>query len=106
VMYMRPARSETEHAEARLPGPALAGVAAAAVLVVLLFFTAGIRWGQDRSSALRPDTRWSVFRVAEEGQQSLGLWQAQALQARQPGAGQTGDQRTAGGAGTQVRAAR
>jgi NADH-quinone oxidoreductase subunit N len=105
VMYMRPARSETEHAHAGLPGPALAGVTAAAVLVVLLFFTAGIRWGADRSSALRPDTRWSVFRVAEEGQASLGQWQAQALQA-QPGNAPAGEQRTAGAGAAQARTAR
>jgi NADH-quinone oxidoreductase subunit N len=42
VMYMRPARTEDEHAAVRLPAPALAGVGTAAVLVVLLFFGAGI----------------------------------------------------------------
>jgi NADH-quinone oxidoreductase subunit N len=78
VMYMRPARSEDEHSHAGLPGPAMAGVWAAAVLVVVLFFTAGIRWGGEGG--------WSVFRVAEEGQASLGRWGAEALQARQPAA--------------------
>jgi NADH-quinone oxidoreductase subunit N len=77
VMYMRPARTENEHAGAGLPRPAMAGVWTAAVLVILLFFTAGIRWGGEQG--------WSVFRVAEEGQASLGRWGAQALQARQPG---------------------
>lgn len=75
VMYMRPARTEDEHREAGLPGPAMAGVWTAAVLVVVLFFTAGIRWGGEGG--------WSVFRVAEEGQASLGKWGVQALEARQ-----------------------
>jgi hypothetical protein len=70
----------------------------AAVLVVLLFFTAGIRWGRDRDPNPRVDTRWSVFRVAEEGMASLGQWQAQALQAQESTA--------AAPAATQARAAR
>jgi NADH-quinone oxidoreductase subunit N len=94
VMYMRPARTEDEHREAGLPGPAMAGVTAAAVLVVLLFFTAGIRWGTDRDPSPRGDSRWSVFRVAEEGQASLGQWQAQALQVQPPPAAEPA--RTAG----------
>jgi NADH-quinone oxidoreductase subunit N len=94
VMYMRPARSEDEHREAGLPGPAMAGVTAAAVLVVLLFFTAGIRWGSDRDPSARGDSRWSVFRLAEEGQASLGQWQAQALQVQPPPAAEPA--RTAG----------
>lgn len=75
VMYMRPARAEDEHREAGLPGPAMAGVWASAVLVVLLFFTAGVRWGGP--------TGWSVIRVAEAGQASLWQWGAQALERRQ-----------------------
>jgi NADH-quinone oxidoreductase subunit N len=45
VMYMRPARSADEHAETRLSRPAFAGVAVAAVLVVVLFFVAGVPGG-------------------------------------------------------------
>ena len=100
VMYMRPARSEDEHREAGLPGPAMAGVTAAAVLVVLLFFTAGIRWGRDRDPSARGDSRWSVFRVAEEGQASLGQWQAQALQVQPPPAAEPA--RTAGSGAVQA----
>jgi NADH-quinone oxidoreductase subunit N len=82
VMYMRPARSDEEHREAGLPGPAMGAVTACAVLVVLLFFTAGIRWGSAPEAGAR-DGRWSLFRIAEEGQASLGQWGSQALQAQQ-----------------------
>ena len=98
VMYMRPARTDNEHAEAGLPGPAMAGVTFAAVMVVLLFFTAGIRWGSAPAAGDR-DTRWSLFRVAEEGQSSLGQWGSQALQAQQQNA-------AAAPAETQARAGR
>jgi len=80
VMYMRPARAETEHAEAGLPRPAMFGVSFAAALVVLLFFTAGTRWGA-RPADGAADARWSVLRVAEEGQNSLEAWKQQELQA-------------------------
>lgn len=82
VMYMRPARSDDEHREAGLPAPAMGAVWASAVLVVLLFFTAGIRWGASPAPGA-PDTRWSVFRVAEEGQASLGRWASQVLDGSQ-----------------------
>ena len=68
VMYMRPARSADEHAEARLPVPAFAGVAAAAALVVLLFFTAGMKGG--------------VMAWAEHGERALFGWAQQELEAR------------------------
>jgi NADH-quinone oxidoreductase subunit N len=68
VMYMRPARSPDEHREAGLPGPAFAGVAAAAVLVVVLFFTAGIRGG--------------VMDWARNGEAGLAAWSQQALEQR------------------------
>lgn len=70
VMYMRPARSADDHAEARLSGPAFAGVATAAVLVVLLFFTAGIRGG--------------VMTWAEHGERSLFAWAQRGLQQQGP----------------------
>lgn len=70
VMYMRPARSADDHAEARLSGPAFAGVAAAAVLVVALFFTAGVKGG--------------VMTWAEHGERSLFGWAQQGL--TRPGA--------------------
>lgn len=82
VMYMRPARTDTEHQHAGLPGPAMGAVVTAAVLVVLLFFTAGIRWGTDTNEDSRIDSRWSLFRIAEEGQWSLNQWGAQALEAQ------------------------
>ncbi|HST59039.1 MAG TPA: NADH-quinone oxidoreductase subunit N [Longimicrobium sp.] len=83
VMYMRPARTDDDHQHAGLPGPAMGAVMTAAVLVVLLFFTAGIRWGTDTNTDSRIDSRWSLFRVAEEGQWSLGQWGSQALQAQE-----------------------
>jgi NADH-quinone oxidoreductase subunit N len=85
VMYMRPARSDDEHAGASLPRPAMAGVWIAAAMVVLLFFTAGTKWGAAPPEGQVVDTRWSVFRVAEEGQNSLEQWKQQGLEAR-PGA--------------------
>ena len=66
VMYMRPARSADDHAEARLSGPAFGGVAVAAAAVVLLFFTAGIKGG--------------VMAWAEAGERSLFTWAQQELQ--------------------------
>ena len=96
VMYMRPARTEDEHREAGLPGPAMGAVTFAAAMVVLLFFTAGIRWGAAPEAGAR-DLRWSLFRVAEEGQRSLGQWGSQALQAQQnAGATQAETQARAG----------
>ncbi|MBW3572902.1 MAG: NADH-quinone oxidoreductase subunit N [Gemmatimonadetes bacterium] len=74
VMYMRPARSADEHAEARLSAPAFAGVATAAALVVILFFTAGIRGG--------------VMTWAEHGERSLFAWAQQGLM---PQPGQTAE---------------
>jgi NADH-quinone oxidoreductase subunit N len=68
VMYMRPARSADEHRGAGLPGPAFAGVAIAAVLVVVLFFTAGIRGG--------------VMDWARNGEAGLAAWSQQALEQR------------------------
>jgi NADH-quinone oxidoreductase subunit N len=65
VMYMRPARSADDHAEARLPGPALGAVVVAAVLVVGLFFTAGIKGG--------------VMTWAAHGERSLFSWAQQGL---------------------------
>ncbi|HEX6371223.1 MAG TPA: NADH-quinone oxidoreductase subunit N, partial [Longimicrobium sp.] len=65
VMYMRPARSADEHAEARLSGPAFAGVATAAALIVILFFTAGIPRG--------------VMTWAQHGERSLFSWAQQGL---------------------------
>jgi NADH-quinone oxidoreductase subunit N len=82
VMYMRPARSDDEHRHAGLPGPAMGAVVTAAVLVVLLFFTAGIRWGTDTNENPRIDSRWSLFGVAEAGQFSLWKWGNQALEAQ------------------------
>ena len=105
VMYMRPARSADEHARRGSPGPAMAGVAAAAVLVVLLFFTAGIRWGRDRDPSARGDSRWSVFRVAEQGRGVAVRRGAQALQGQPPPAAEpartavAGCRRPAEGAG-------
>ncbi|HEU0054845.1 MAG TPA: NADH-quinone oxidoreductase subunit N, partial [Longimicrobium sp.] len=51
VMYMRPARSDDEHAAAHLPGPAAFATGIAAALVVLLFFAGGLplKWA-DRSA--------------------------------------------------------
>jgi NADH-quinone oxidoreductase subunit N len=46
VMYMRPAASADVHRGSVLPAPAMASVMAAAALVVLLFFGAGIRFGE------------------------------------------------------------
>lgn len=79
VMYMRPARAEDEHAGARLGGPAMAGVSFAAVMVVLLFFTAGVKWGARPEAGSVRDPRWSVLRVAEEGEISLEQWKQQGL---------------------------
>jgi NADH-quinone oxidoreductase subunit N len=45
VMYMRPASSPDAHRDAFLPAPARWATAVAAALVVLLFFTAGVRIG-------------------------------------------------------------
>jgi NADH-quinone oxidoreductase subunit N len=64
VMYMRPARSADEHAEARLSRPAFVGVAAAAALVVILFFTAGIKGGAMDWAKVGED---SLFRWAQQG---------------------------------------
>ena len=74
VMYMRPARSADEHAEARLSGPAFAGVAAAAALVVILFFTAGIKGG--------------VMSWAQHGERSMFNWAQQGLSPQQQGGGE------------------
>ncbi|MBD0321494.1 MAG: hypothetical protein ICV87_14240, partial [Gemmatimonadetes bacterium] len=70
VMYMRPARSADDHAEARLSRPALAGVSMAAFLVVALFFTAGIKGG--------------VMTWAEHGERSLFAWAQRGLQPQGP----------------------
>ena len=94
VMYMRPARSDDEHREAGLPAPAMGAVWASAVLVVLLFFTAGIQWGA-RPQPGAPDTRWSVFRLAQEGQESLMQWGNRALDASQDATAAAGGQQTA-----------
>ncbi|HYW11364.1 MAG TPA: NADH-quinone oxidoreductase subunit N [Longimicrobium sp.] len=85
VMYMRPARSDDEHRHAGLPGPAMGAVVTAAVLLVLLFFTAGIQWGTDTNENPRIDSRWSVFGIAEAGQFSLAKWGSQALEAHHAG---------------------
>jgi NADH-quinone oxidoreductase subunit N len=82
VMYMRPARSADEHAGARLGGGAMAGVSFAAVMVVLLFFVAGIKWGRAPEPGAVMDSRWSVFRIAEEGENSLEQWKQQGLEGR------------------------
>lgn len=76
VMYMRPAHADDEHREARLPAPALAGTIAAAALVVLLFFTAGIPWTRSQEAG-RP--AWSVMGIAERAEQSLYGWAYQPL---------------------------
>jgi len=94
VMYMRPARSDDEHREAGLPAPAMGAMWAAAALVVLLFFTAGIQWGA-RPQPGAPDTRWSVFRLAQEGQESLMQWGNRALDASQDATAAAGGQQTA-----------
>ncbi|HVH12755.1 MAG TPA: NADH-quinone oxidoreductase subunit N [Longimicrobium sp.] len=94
VMYMRPARSDDEHREAGLPAPAMGAMWAAAALVVLLFFTAGIQWGA-RPQPGAPDTRWSVFRIAQEGQESLMQWGNRALDASQDATAAAGGQQTA-----------
>ncbi|MDP9348421.1 MAG: NADH-quinone oxidoreductase subunit N [Gemmatimonadota bacterium] len=60
VMYMQPAKSDTEHAEARLPGAASFAVGAAAVAVVLLFFAPLPLGWADRSVA-------GLFEVAAPG---------------------------------------
>jgi NADH-quinone oxidoreductase subunit N len=90
VMYMRPARSESEHAGAGLPAPAMTGVVFAAALVVLLFFTAGTRWGPAPEPGSTADGRWSVLRMAQLGQISLEQWKQQELnrRAEEPAAGQ------------------
>ena len=55
VMYMSPARVAGEHRAARLPAPAMVGVAVSAALVVLLFFGGGWPMGWAKRSA---DTLW------------------------------------------------
>ena len=55
VMYMSPARADGDHQAARLPGPAMAGVALSAALVVLLFFAGGWPMGWAQRSA---DSLW------------------------------------------------
>lgn len=72
VMYMRPARADDEHAQARLPRPALAGVATAGVLVVVLFFVAGIQWQRDADGqGVRGS---SLIGVAQRAEWSLYAW--------------------------------
>jgi NADH-quinone oxidoreductase subunit N len=83
VMYMRPARTADEHRAARLPAPAFAGVATAAVLVVLLFFTSGIPWGARTDAAGEPRQRWSVLNLSQEAQRSLLGWAHAASAERQ-----------------------
>jgi NADH-quinone oxidoreductase subunit N len=76
VMYMRPAASAQEHGEARLSRPAFAGVAMAAVLVVVLFFASGIPGG--------------IMGWAETGQAGLGRWSSQGLEIEGPAAASPG----------------
>ena len=71
VMYMRPARGADEHAHARLPRPAMAGVVAAAALIVLLFFTAGVRVFPGGMTAAGVRERWGILDLADRGWQSL-----------------------------------
>jgi NADH-quinone oxidoreductase subunit N len=56
VMYMSPPRVEGEHAAARLPAPAMAGVGIAAALVVLFFFLGAwpMAWAQRGANSLWP----------------------------------------------------
>jgi NADH-quinone oxidoreductase subunit N len=70
VMYMRPARTADEHSHARLASPAMAGVSLAAVLVVVLFFTAGIRMFPGGGH------RWGILDLAERGAATLFTEQA------------------------------
>lgn len=80
VMYMRPARADDQHAQVRLPGPALSGVATAGVLVVLLFFLGGVPWGRDAEGEPTPGS--NVIGVAQRAEASLYGWAGDALQAR------------------------
>jgi NADH-quinone oxidoreductase subunit N len=56
VMYMAAPRAAGEHRAARLPGPAMAGVAVAAALVVLLFFAGSwpMGWAERSANSLWP----------------------------------------------------
>lgn len=56
VMYMSPPRVAGEHRAARLPGPAMLGVAVSAALVVLLFFAGGwpMEWAKRSADTLWP----------------------------------------------------
>jgi NADH-quinone oxidoreductase subunit N len=71
VMYMRPARGADEHAHARLPRPAMAGVVAAAALIVLLFFTAGVRVFPGGMNEAGVRERWGILDLTDRGWQSL-----------------------------------
>jgi NADH-quinone oxidoreductase subunit N len=54
VMYMRPARTASEHEAAHLPGPARFAVGVAAALVLLLFFAGQLplRWAERSAGSL------------------------------------------------------
>jgi NADH-quinone oxidoreductase subunit N len=73
VMYMRPARTPDDHAEARLSRPAFVGVAGAAALIVILFFVAGVKGG--------------VMSWAQLGERSMFNWAQQGLTPQQQGGG-------------------
>jgi NADH-quinone oxidoreductase subunit N len=77
VMYMRPARTEDEHAQAGLSFPAMAGVGTAGVLVVLLFFLSGVQWVRKDGQGERGS---SLIGVAARAEASLGRSAQEALQ--------------------------
>jgi NADH-quinone oxidoreductase subunit N len=54
VMYMQPPRVAGEHRAARLPAPAMVGVAVSAALVVILFFAGGwpMKWAERSGHSL------------------------------------------------------
>jgi NADH-quinone oxidoreductase subunit N len=75
VMYMRPAASPEVHRDSRLGAPAMASVLAAAALIVVLFFGAGVR--------LTPQTA-SLLDIAAAGSRSLFASPAAGLAASPP----------------------